>query len=281
MKIWCLWLLFVAAAGQAAAALTETFDSAASAAANGWVATGNGVDGQVVGWINTNEAGGIAGEAQYDVKRGGETSYLDTTLDATLNGNVGFSASGNLNVVGLIGTPDLGNPPVLGFQSSPTDFLGIFFRGDADDLGPDLAWGLRFVTSSDGIRMQGGGDASRKIGTNVARTFALAYDPNAGTYGTVTASITGAGAPISIALNESQRDFLNAVSYNGFGLSHPATGPNIHTIQLRLDNLTYGVIPEPSSLAMQGVLLVAFAACRGRFARSTRKTVRSHGGLRK
>lgn len=247
------------------AAKLESFNSAASAAANGWTAVGNGVDGQAAGWIETSSAGGAAGEAQFDVLRGGLVSYADGNLGLTVNGTGGFSMSGKLNLVGLVNTPDLGNPPVLGFFSSATQFVGITFRGDFDDLGSDLAWGLRFSTTGDGLRINDGGDASRKIGIGVPRTFSLNYDPMIGAFGTITAEISGAGAPITHALSEGNRDLLNGVSFNLAGLIKSATGANANGINLRLDDLEYtGVpaIPEPTTIIMALILVVAAGARR-------------------
>src|SRR5262245_35886316 len=94
---------------------TESFDTAASAAADGWVAAGSGVDGQTAGQIATNAAGGAPGEAQFDVFRGAELSYLDTNLGMVINGNGGFSMTGKLNFIGQTSIPDLGFHPVVGF----------------------------------------------------------------------------------------------------------------------------------------------------------------------
>ncbi len=270
MKKNVFWLVIVLVGMSAQlvqAAKLETFNSAASAAANGWTAVGNGVDGQAAGWIGTNSAGGAAGEAQFDVLRGGLVSYADSNLGLTVNGSGGFSMSGKLNLVGLVNTPDLGNPPVLGFFSSTTQFLGITFRGDFDDLGSDLAWGLRFSTTGDGIRINAGGDASRKIAVGVPRTFSLNYDPTVGAFGTITAEISGAGAPITHALSEGNRDLLNGVSFNMAGLIKSATGANANGVNLRLDDLEYtgvATIPEPMSVTLALLLVGTMGALRQR-----------------
>src|SRR3954471_24983419 len=80
----------------ALAAKTETFDSAGSAAAHGWIAVGSGLDGQTAGWINTSDAGGAPGEAQFDVRRGAQVSYADLSLGMIINGNGGFTMNGQL-----------------------------------------------------------------------------------------------------------------------------------------------------------------------------------------
>jgi hypothetical protein len=220
----------------------------------------------LAGWIGTSDAGGAAGEAQFDVRRGASVSYADSNLGLTINGNGGFSMSGKLNVAGLVGTPDLGNPPILGFFSSATQFVGIHFRGDFDDLGSDLAWGLRFATTGDGLRVNAGGDATRKITVGVPRTFSLSYEPGIGTFGTIHAEVSGAGAPIDHALSETNRDLLNGMAFNMAGLIKSATGPDANGINLRLDDLNYtgNAVPEPTTQFMAMFLLVAVAMFRFR-----------------
>jgi len=233
---------------------TETFDSAASAAANGWTVTGSGDGGGIAGWIDTNDAGGAsAGEAQFDVNRGPTISYLDTNLGMVVNGNTsgGFYITGDLNyLVGNGNTPDLGIPPYVGFSSSPTDFVGIYFRGDFDDLGTELAWGLRFVTTGDDLIINEGGDVSRIIATDVPRTFSLVYDPSDGDFGSITASISGAGDPIVRPLFLEERSVLDEVAYTQAGLLYPGVGLDIdHLMNIRFDDLTYtGVAVTPVAL---------------------------------
>jgi hypothetical protein len=232
--------VIVVSVATAKADKTQTFDSAASAAAGGWVATGSGTDNQVAGFINENLAGGAPGEAQFDVFRGAELSYLDTNLGMVVNGNGGFSMTGKLNYIGNTAVPDLGFHPILGFSSGPNDYIGIMFRGDVDDLQDGLAWGLRFENTGDGIRVNGGGDFSRVMAQNVPRTFSLVYDPNAGSFGTITASVSDAGNQIVHNLSETNRNLLNAASYTRFGIMHHATAVDLgHGEKLRFDDLTY------------------------------------------
>lgn len=250
----------------ASATKIENFDTAGSAAANGWVAVGNGVDGQVVGWVNDNQAGGVAGEAQYDVSRGGETSYADNNLGMTVNGTTsgGFTMSGLLNLVAIGAGGDTGFPPILGFFSSPTDYLGIMFRNEGA-----LNWGVRFGTLADGIIAADGGGPDRNLDLNVSRTFSLTFDPSMGANGTILASVSGAGSSISLALDGSQRTMLNAVAFDKFGFVKPGNGASPDEfVHLRMDNVSYtGVaeVPEPSTLmavAMFGMVALGLRASR-------------------
>jgi hypothetical protein len=245
---------------------TENFNSAASAAANGWVAVGNGVDGQAVGWINSNEAGGAAGEAQFDVSRGGETSYADNNLGMIINGNGGFQMSGKLDVKGFV-SGDTGFPPVLGFFSSPRDYVGIMFRAEAG-----INWGLRFETQFGGIIHGAGGDPSYHLIFGTPYDFTLSYDPNEGSFGTIRAHVIGAGPEIVYALAEGHRDTLNLRAFNKAGFFKRGNGFEPETLQLRADNLSYtgvSLVPEPSTFAM---LALCGAAALGRRA-SRRPTV--------
>jgi hypothetical protein len=239
-----------------AALISESFDSAASAAANGWVAMGNGVDGQVVGWVNDNQAGGVAGEGQYNVSRGAETRYADTTLGMTINGNTsgGFTMSGLLNITAIGAGGDTGVPPILGFFSSPSDYLGIMFRNEGA-----LNWGIRMVTTGDGIVLGDGGGPDRNLALNTSRTFSMTFDPTLGADGTITAAVSDAGAPLSYALSPLQRALLNSMSFNNFGLIKQSNGANPDEfVQLRIDNVSYTGVPEPSTLTL--VMLLGTAA---------------------
>lgn len=246
-------------ASSAFAVKSENFNSAASAAANGWVAVGNGVDGQAVGWIDSNEAGGVAGEAQYDVSRGGETSYADNNLGMVINGNGAFQMSGKLDLKGFV-SGDTGFPPVLGFFSSPRDYVGIFFRAEAG-----INWGLRFETQFSGIIEGQGGGPTHHLNVGTPYDFTLSYDPNEGAFGTIRANVIGAGPEIVYALAEGHRDTLNLRAFNKAGFFKRGNGFEPESLQLRADNLTYtgvSVVPEPSTLMLAMLLGTAVFGLR-------------------
>jgi hypothetical protein len=246
-------LLIGLIAGQSARAdKTETFDSAASAAANGWTVTGSGGGGGTAGWIDSNDAGGAAaGEAQYDVTRGPDLNYLDTNLGMSLNGNVPFHMEGTFTYTKIVDPddpemfirPDVGVPPNLGFSSSGFDYLGIMFRSDDEmgsDLEFDLAWGLRWETAGEGIRTSMGGDASRIMTSGVPRTFSVAYDPNDGEFGSITASVSDAGGPLTFFLNQINREVvLNNAALTRAGLVKRVSNEGNSGFNLRLDDITY------------------------------------------
>src|SRR5215213_5455343 len=82
--------------------VTEIFDSAASATLNGWVASGDGINGQVAGWSSTSEAGGAAaGEGRAQLSKGwpARDGYRDLTIGGAFTVNQGFSFSGKLDLL--------------------------------------------------------------------------------------------------------------------------------------------------------------------------------------
>ncbi len=240
-----------------AATVTETFDTAASAAANGWVVVGSGVDNNVAGWINTNDAGGVAGEAQADFRRStGDVYYADTNLGLSVSGNAGFTFSGKMDILSIIGTPDFGNHARMTYFSASDlgDRLGIVFTDDGFGV---LRWGI--VLDVDGNFTWASGFVGTTInnaGTNVDRTFSFTYDPTIGN-GQITASVSGAGGPVIRNLTAGERTQLNGLSLDAFGFFKPtASGTQDIGANFRFDDVTYThvAVPEPSSIVM------AFAA---------------------
>jgi hypothetical protein len=236
---------------------TETFDSAASAAANGWTATGSGVDAQIAGWIDTNDAGGAApGEAQYDVARGAELGYFDANIGMTVGAGTAFSATGKLNYFGRAAGADTGFPPNLGFFGTAGEFIGIFFRSDGD-IGGGVAWGLRWATDETGndLRFNAGGDFSRILTLGQPYEFSLAYDPAEGSFGSITASVTGAGDEIKYFISEGRADNMTSTTLDKFGFIKTGNGPDPNdAMQLRMDDVTY------TGVASTGGLLADFDA---------------------
>jgi len=74
-----------------------------------------------------------------------------------------------------------------------------------------------------------------------------------GASGTLLASVSGAGGPISYPLSAFQRFQLNSRAYDKFGLFKPGNGADQNEfVRLRIDNVSYtgASVPEPSSLAL-------------------------------
>jgi hypothetical protein len=226
----------------ARAVKTEAFDTAASAAANGWSIVGSGAGGGTAGWVGTSAAGGAAaGEAQFDPNRGPEISYLDTNLGMTINGSAPWSFAGKLAWLGDgdFSDADTGIPPVVGFSSDANNFIGFILRAD----GHYPAWGLRYLKNG-AIVYGAGGDENRLLPFGTPTTFSMGYDPNEGNFGTLRVSFGlnffGVVPPdIVWTLTSEQRSSLEAEAYTRAGFFKPTTDVGDSGLELRFDDLTY------------------------------------------
>jgi hypothetical protein len=247
-------LLLTSVAG--AALVTETFDSAASASANGWTATGDGVNGQVVGWSNTSDAGGTAGEGRAQLTKGwpSRDGYRDVTLGGAFTVNNAMEFTGKFDLAANSGDAE---QIVFGYSSTTRDSAAgiLFVRNSTTGA---YQWGL-LISSPDGsvrttLDVFGGFDASRAVTPGVDRTISFAYDPSAnGGNGSVTGSVSGAGDPLTINLTANQRAELGDATYDAFGLNRVPLGlfsSTSNQADFRFDNLTYTVVPEPTATAM-------------------------------
>jgi hypothetical protein len=249
---------FFLASVASAALVTETFDSAASATANGWTALGDGVNGQVVGWSNTSDAGGTAGEGRAQLTKGwpARDGYRDLTIGGAFNINNAFSFSGQLDV--FFNNTDV-EAVNIGYSSTTTDHVaGIMVS--RDNTTGEYRWGVIFSspigsngTSGNQVDIFAGLGPTRTLTSGVDRTFTFSYDPAGnGGLGTVTASVSGAGDPVTVNLSSLQRTELGDTSWNAFGINRIPLGlvsSASNQADFRLDNLTYTVVPEPTATA--------------------------------
>ena len=98
-----------------------------------------------------------------------------------------------------------------------------------------------------------GGDFTRIITQGVPRTFSLVYDPNGESFGTITASVSGAGNAIVHSLSETNRTLLSEAMYMQFGIIHHATAVDQgHGEELRFDDLTYTGVPTTPPAGVPG-----------------------------
>jgi hypothetical protein len=236
-------LLIGLIAGQSARAdKFETFDSAESAAANGWSASGSGGGGGTAGWVGTNLAGGAApGEAQFDPNRGPALSYLDTNLGMTINGSIPWNFSGTIAWIGNgdFQDADTGTAPVIGFSSDDNNYVGFVLRAD----GTYPSWQVRYVKGGE-IQFVEGGNDNHLLPFETPTTFSMGYNPNEGEFGTLKVSFSlnffGQVPPeIVWALNAEQRLSLEAEAYTRAGFFKVGNGIDNSGMELRLDDLTY------------------------------------------
>ena len=241
------------AVSASAALITETFDTQQSADDHGWTQSGNGDGGQIIGFSNTNVAGGDAGEGRaLFYKTTTRPYYADTDLGGTLPLDAPFSASGKFDVAGQF-EPDTG--AFLGFFN-PLDNsqFGIIFT---DINTTEQTWGLRILTPDGVTQRTTVLNTSHIITPNTDRTFNIEWDPNGGSGespdGMFSATISGAGDPWTIELTSAERAILDSAGFalNAFGLNKPASGVTRNKwVDFRIDDLTYSVVPEPGSLVL-------------------------------
>jgi hypothetical protein len=245
---------------------TETFDTAASAAANGWSANNNTISGNNFGFSATNNTGGTpAGEAGGVFARSGVVGYYaDTNLGGSFGRGNAFSASGEFDMTAISTAPafdgsfgmgyfDSAGNTVLPLNDGNLDQAGVIF---GEQSGTSLrAWAT--IKFADGTTVQ---DPTPLIlsGLNTDRTFTLDFDPMGGANNAGQLEITFSGAgggTTSVDLLAAHADLefdLNA--FGMFAIDHTTANAGM-TVTAFLDNLTYSsfalqqAVPEPASLA--------------------------------
>ena len=130
---------------------TQSFDSAESAAAAGWVAVNTTVEGNDYGWSDSANAGGVVGEAGGTVARATTIDYYADTSIGELTLDDFMTASGKFLVTNLSADYSgghVGRGRILerGQDPSVTHEHGVGVRPanvDADDvhrLDPKYGW---------------------------------------------------------------------------------------------------------------------------------------------
>ena len=222
--------------------VTENFDSDP-----GWQSFNLPVDNNDFGFRESNFAGGDTGEAGGFFSRSSQVAWYGDDTIGNFTGNEVLSASGLMNIYNVepgynhnihVGHFDSNGPPKIngiGFQileeqsTSPFSFR-IFYM-----IGP-TEWALFTIT-----------------GINESRTWSYLYDPNDGSYGSLTVSISGSGGNTeTVFLSESQRNSIGTL--NTFGLAGEGqefSAPE--QLEFYIDNVSYTVdISEPVGTSSGG-----------------------------
>jgi len=269
-------IAMIAATSQAAHAglitKTENFDSAASAAANGWTEVGSRANAQNYGFSNTTNAGGSSGEAGGTIfRREVRSAYADVfgsyfTLDNS------FTATGSITSRGGTGSAGV--------------FIGWFDSERLDTSGMGNAIGLLLTRHNEviggnpvgpraDIRFEFGDNTGVETGGSFGalaidqtRFFEIGWNPTGGTegFGQFTVSISdsnGVLSTLSRDMTEAQR-LIAGTQFNAFGMFNRSMSNGSATGELYIDNLTYSAVPEPSSLALLGLCLGGLALKRKR-----------------
>jgi hypothetical protein len=233
-----------------AAQVTESFDTAASASAHGWVADGG--TGSGLGFSNTSEAGGAPGEGRALVSGpGSDGSYLDRTIGGTFTSSEPFMFEGKLDVLQTM--PGLQNV-AIGYHFGSRfrgDVLGLLFTDGA--TAPQMTWGIvgvapRTPGGSGAVFARAGSDLTRVVAPG-DRTFSFAYDPQGGDgSGRIVASVSGAGDPLTLDLTPANRALFDNAELNAFGVFYGLFDPaTTHLADYRFDDVSYTVLPEPAT----------------------------------
>jgi len=243
--LFSLVMVFSISAAFAATLQTEDFDSAASAAANGW-ALHNGVGSW--GWQGTNYAGGTAGEARADSYTAGtQRWYADLDLGGTLTFGEDWQASGRMDFN----------------ADSASDggmFFGFFNRNTSLLNNNQVVAGLLLVNGQLTLRFE------RRPNTSYVETddfglwvnddhwFTIAYDADGGGVGIgrLTASLTRVADQSTITKSlDISASLIAGAELNSFGFYAMDFAPGRPTpFDWAADDLTYGpaqVVPIPAA----------------------------------
>jgi hypothetical protein len=279
----CLAVLVVAAGWGSAVAFgttleMQTFDTAASAAAAGWVGHKNtGTDPPLpshanLGWQDSNNAGGpgsLTGEAGGLMPWRSQTVrwYADTDLGGSLDESMALHAEfkfvhtqeqsyGGQYMIGWFDQHTLEVDP----QGSPTygivpDYIGVGILVE----NPDKA----FMGSAGQARE---GTRPRVITPGTQYVFELDYDPNgyAASRGKLTVTVTEAANPANTWTTDTPDSLAwpqaiapwngSMMDLNAFGLLSADDNSASFGALPYMDDATYTVVPEP---AMPVLLLAA------------------------
>jgi len=242
------------AGGLQASTVTETFDNAESAAANGWTGSGNTANNNSYGWSDTNEAGLAGGEAGGIFARTSAFAYFADTNGGTLTRTDTLNMSGKFKLlndnadgsfrIGFFNTADV-----------PNNFVGIEIV-EPDPTAADPFRGYAGVGGTGGA-----GTGIIPLDQTVTITFDLTWTPadEADGSGTLTGTITvpDPGFPeedpvitnVNVAVDSGEGTF------NAFGLASGGSSNNQNqkTGGCYFDDLTYtAVAPATYTITYDG-----------------------------
>jgi hypothetical protein len=232
---------------------SETFDSAASAAANGWVELGSRENGQDFGFTDTSFAGGPAGEAGGVVKRDPlRAEYVDVFGGTTLTLDDHISASGKIIVPGPY-DGNLGH--LVGHSDSKRAGQSLV---QANQMGLLVATsGTRF-----NVHLSLANDVRREsvivlptLTSTTVYDWEYAYDPNGGTTGNgaLTVTVVGDGVTNTGVYELTADDRAAGAAFDCFGLTSRALPSSAATGTAYVDDVSYTV---PDDYLYVGVPLI-------------------------
>jgi hypothetical protein len=223
---------------------TQTFDTAASAAAAGWAAGGAPSYGfqasNNTGQTPAGEAGGIFPRSDT------RSSYGDTTLGGLVTQAMPITAAGELNIRNSAfadGEHLIGHYNTAGVtENTQTNILGILIL--EGNPGPEANFRYQpFIRDSSGLEFSDGNGRINlpylnNEGQPILYKFDYTWDPAASSL--TTRILDTAGVPVPGGLNVLDLETSPTFSFDAFGLSSGFNGssePKNHEIYI--DNVTY------------------------------------------
>jgi hypothetical protein len=238
--------------------VTQTFDSATSAANAGWTGFRNTVNTGSYGWNSGNQVSGTGGQAGGIFARtstGSASYYADLTIgqSGTTSGTLD-RATETLTMSGLLrlsntnydGTFRLGYFNTGSFGANGNPFIGINIGEPAPSNASNP---FRVLANVDTGTTTAGSGTFILLNQNQTYSFSLTWTPTTGGAGTLTGTIGGNSVTVNAPAGTG--------SYNAFGIINGFVGTNDPTQKTAgsyFDNLTYAVVPEPSMQAIAGVV---------------------------
>jgi len=253
-------------ASAALAMESQTFDTAATAAADGWAEYRCREGGMNYGWSDTMNASGDGGEAGGKFIRADWASYYaDLTLGGVQTLEDDISGTGKLYLDEDI-DPAVGDPPNFdkyegnarighidenGDSTYAANFMGFVIDEPRWDPGINLFRVRGKVTLADGASTT---LAVIWTSSEQQNTFSYAYDPSAGDYGRFSIEVLAPDDSVigsdSFDLTEAQRQA--GISLDAFGIGFPNAGRVEQGFaHIWTDNVSY--TPEPATLSLLGV----------------------------
>ncbi len=253
--------LAVEPAKAATISVYQTFDTQASAQADGWAVFNNTINGNNYGWNSGNQVSGTGGQAGGIFTRTISTSagyYADLTIgeSGTVAGTLN-RATDSLVLSGLLrlsnadfdGTFRLGyfNTGTFGSLTSP--FLGISISEPAGaTTNPFRATIVTTETSS----------AVISLNQDQTYGFDLTWTPSTGGAGTLAGTFAGQSVSLSA--------LAGSGFFNAFGITNGyvnSSTPTQNTNGSYFDNVTYSVVvPEPTQMVFVAGVGAALGAWR-------------------
>jgi hypothetical protein len=231
----------------------ETFDTQASASADGWTDYLDQTNGDDYGWSDTGNANGTPGEAGGNLVRLSNRSYYADITVGPLNLNDYVSASGVL----FIAPPSTDAAFDIGYfnTNDPAGSQDVLALGLADGTSPSSRISVA-VGLQNGSFLETFGTA--QLIAAVPVTWSLNYDPTAGPTGNgqLTVNYTLSGAAYSTNINLTAAERVNGATFNAFGIfDRGLTTDTSSPMGIFVDNLTYtkgySLAPSSAPLGLQ------------------------------